>query len=220
MVELEEPHVITGLIFGSTVIIPLKVLLQLGSVFEFAVIKYVAVWFVVVLFIKVWLIVVWFVCADPPTIAPDNVGVAHVYVVPLGIINRVPVWTGVMLNAVFVHMLFRESGILGTGLTFMITLNVEPTQVPDFGVTRCSTGWIVFVVLINFCVYDFIVLSSVAEFDSFVTLVLSVCFQVYVVPKGTIFVLKFFGSMLNSMSVHMDEVESFIWGFGFTVISK
>jgi hypothetical protein len=75
-----------------------------------------------------------FVPDAPPVIPPVTVGDNQLYVVPEGTTPFVP-FTGVELKDVPLHAVLVSAGIEGAGLTVTVTVNGEPAQVPDVGVT-------------------------------------------------------------------------------------
>jgi hypothetical protein len=70
----------------------------------------------------------------PPVIPPVTVGTLQLYNVPAGTMPFVP-FTGVTLKNTPLHVVFVIALITADGFTFTVTVNVDPTQVPDVGVT-------------------------------------------------------------------------------------
>ena len=70
----------------------------------------------------------------PPVILPVTPGVLQLYVVPAGTIPFVP-FTGVRLKPTPLQDTPVIVLITADGFTFTVTVNVDPTQVPDVGVT-------------------------------------------------------------------------------------
>ena len=95
---------------------------------------YVAVCTALVGFTSVWLMILAPVADTPPVVPPVTIGADQLYVVPDGTIPLVP-FTGVTLNTVPVVTVVLISVIVATGLIFAVTVNAEPVQVPDCGVT-------------------------------------------------------------------------------------
>ena len=94
---------------------------------------YVAVCTALVGLTSVWLIDAP-VAVTPPVTPPVTIGADQLYAVPDGTIPLVP-FTGVTLNTVPVVTVVLISVIVATGLIFAVTVNAEPVQVPDCGVT-------------------------------------------------------------------------------------
>ena len=80
------------------------------------------------------LMLVAFVPNAPPVMPPVTVGDNQLYVVPEGTTPFVP-FTGVEVKEISVHTVLVSAGIEGVGLTVTVTVNGEPAQVPDVGVT-------------------------------------------------------------------------------------
>ena len=72
--------------------------------------------------------------AAPPVTPPVTKGAAHEYVVAAGTIPFAPL-SGAETNVPPLHISAVMSVIPGFGLTVTVTVNVEPIQVPDVGVT-------------------------------------------------------------------------------------
>jgi hypothetical protein len=69
-----------------------------------------------------------------PPVNPDPDGAFHVYVVPAGITPLV-LLTGVAVKVPPEHIVAVMAVIAGVGLIVTVTVNVEPVQLPAFGVT-------------------------------------------------------------------------------------
>ena len=101
---------------------------------EVGVTVYVAICAALVGFTNVWLIELTPVAVTPPVIPPVTDGVDQLYVVPAGTVPFVP-FTGVTLNTIPVVTIVLISVIAATGLTFTVTVNDVPAQLPDTGLT-------------------------------------------------------------------------------------
>ena len=75
-----------------------------------------------------------FVPHTPPVMPPVTVGDNQLYVVPEGKTPFVP-FTGVEVKDMPVHAVLVSAVIEGVGFTVTVTVNEEPTHVPDIGVT-------------------------------------------------------------------------------------
>jgi uncharacterized membrane protein len=118
--------------FGSTVTVTVN-----GSpeqLPDFGVTVYIAVCEVFVGFVRDPLIFAALVPAAPPRRPPDTAGAAHVYVVAAGTIPSVPS-TGIAVKLPVLHTVAVIGVIAGFGSTVIVTVNVAPVQLPDFGVT-------------------------------------------------------------------------------------
>ena len=85
-------------------------------------------------FVNVPLMLVAFVPDAPPVMPPVTVGDNQLYVVPEGTTPSVP-FTGVEVKDMPVHTVLVSAVIEGVGLTVTVTVNEDPTHVPDVGVT-------------------------------------------------------------------------------------
>jgi hypothetical protein len=70
----------------------------------------------------------------PPVIVAENVGIFQVYFVANGTIPSLS-FSGVTLNVTPLHVTVVKATISGVGFTYTVTVNILPTQVPDFGIT-------------------------------------------------------------------------------------
>ena len=73
-------------------------------------------------------------CVSPP-VNPEPVGASHVYVVPVGIIPFTPS-VGVTTNVIPLQVTVVIAAIEAAGLMVTVTVNTDPVQTPEIGVTR------------------------------------------------------------------------------------
>ena len=72
--------------------------------------------------------------ADPPVRPPVTTGIPQLYVVPAGTTPFAPL-AGVTVNTTPPHTGVVISVMAGLGFTVTVTINVDPAQLPDVGVT-------------------------------------------------------------------------------------
>jgi hypothetical protein len=121
--------VIAGLGFTVTVTVK-SVPAQLP---DFGVTVYMAVCAVLVVLVRVPLMFEASLPASPP-VNPVPAGADQLYVVPAGTIPLVTL-TGVTVNPASLHTVVIIAVIVGFGSIATITVNVDPAQLPDVGVT-------------------------------------------------------------------------------------
>ncbi len=122
---------ITALGFTVTVTVNVPFAPQFTLV---GVIVYVAVCIVLVGFVNVPVITVAPLPVVPPVMPPVTVGALQLYVVPAGTIPLIPS-VGVALNCTPLQVMAVIAAITAFGLTFTVTVNVAPVQLPVNGVT-------------------------------------------------------------------------------------
>ena len=122
---------------------------------------------------------------------------------------------GVTTNPTPLHVTVVIAATSGVGFSVTITVNVAPTQAPDVGVTRYVTVCVVFVLLLN---KPYTVVGLPVTLAPPVTVPVYVgAFQLYVLPFGTIPLVKFVGVTTNATPLHVTVVIVIISAVGGTV---
>ncbi len=85
-------------------------------------------------FVNVPLITAAFVPLKPPVKPPVTVGADQLYNVPVGTMPFVP-FVGVAVKSTPLQLTVVIAVTTAVGFTLMVTVNVEPLQLPDNGVT-------------------------------------------------------------------------------------
>ena len=80
------------------------------------------------------MIVGTFSADTPPVIVPEYVGTSHLYITSCGTMPFVPS-VGVTVNVVPLQITALIGLTSGVGFTNTVTVNIAPSQIPDFGVT-------------------------------------------------------------------------------------
>src|SRR5258706_4714319 len=211
-VPQREPSIPVGAVgVGSTFTVTVNVFpVQLPDA---GVTVYVAVCTVPVGLFKVPLMFDALLPAAPPVIPPVTVGADQLYVVPAGTIPFVT-FAGVTVNPIPLHTVEVIAFITGVGFTVTVTVNVEPAQVPDVGVTVYVAVCNELVGLFNVPLILDVPLPAAPPVIPPVT---AGADQLYVVPTGTTPLVPFTGVTVNELPLHVDAVIAVIDGFGFTV---
>ena len=164
---------------------------------------------------KVPVIVVALLPDAPPVILPVTPGALHVYVVPAGTIPFVP-FTGVTLNKTPLQLVPVIALITAVGFTVTVTVNVDPVQLPDNGVTVYVA---VCVVLVGFVNNPLILTAVVPLTPPVIPPVTPGALQLYVVPTGMIPFVPFVGLTVKLTPLHVVFVIAVTCasGFRFTV---
>ena len=121
---------------------------------------------------------------------------------------------GATVNAVELQIVDVCATTNGFGSTVTVVVNVEPTHVPDVGVTVYDTVSTPFVVFVNVWL---ILFCAVASAVSPVTFALAATVHVYVVPNGTMFPEPFAGDTVNAFELQIVALCAITDGLGLTV---
>ena len=154
----------------------------------------------------------------PPVNPPVTPGALHAYTVPAGTIPFVP-FTGVTLNKTPLQLVPVIALITAVGFTVTVTVNVDPVQLPDNGVTVYVAVCVVFVGLVN----NPLILTAVVPLTPpVIPPVTPGALQLYVVPTGMIPFVPFVGVIVKLTPLHVVFVIAVTCasGFRFTVTEK
>ena len=149
----------------------------------------------------------------PPVIPPVTLGADQLYKVPDGTIPFVE-FTGVTLKNTPSQLTAVIAVITAVGFKVTVTVNVEPVQDPDIGVTIYVAVCCVLEVLVNsplmftdpLPVVTPVILPVVPGVD-----------QLYVVPTGTMPLVTFVGVTVKLTPLQLTVVIALITAAGFTV---
>ena len=112
---------------------------------DFGITLYVAVSIALVRFSKLPVIIVGLSVAEsPPVIVPDTLGINQLYTVLPGTMP-LPGFVGVTTKVTPLHTVVLIGVTSGVGFTYTVTVNIAPTQFPDFGITLYVAVLTVFV---------------------------------------------------------------------------
>jgi hypothetical protein len=149
----------------------------------------------------------------PPVIVPEYVGTVQLYTTSDGTMPLVPS-VGVTVNVMPLHVTVLIGTISGVGGTYTVTVNILPTQVPDFGTTLYVAVNIAFVRFNNLPVI--MVGLSVADAPPVIVPDTDGGSQLYTIFPGTIPFVSFVGVTTNVMPLHTVVLIATTSGVGFT----
>ena len=150
----------------------------------------------------------------PPVMPPVTIGADQLYNVPLGTIPLV-LFTGVALKVTPLQVVAVIGVITAVGFKVNVKINDAPTpQLTVVGVMVYVADCCVLVGLLN---KPLIVLTPVADAPPVIPPVIAGTDQLYVVPAGTIPLVKLVGVAVKATPLHAVAVIALMTALGFTV---